>query len=110
MPGSYEALAIDPACPSYGHLGRLSLERAKVDQAQVSRFVVGQTTYDQIVAALGQPNAVAVAADGRRAGTYSYVHEHARPETFIPVIGAFVGGADATAQSVTFVFDQSGVL
>jgi S1-C subfamily serine protease len=82
----------------------------KVDQAQVSKFVAGQTTYDQIVAALGQPNAVAVAADGRRAATYSYVHSQARPESFIPLVGAFVGGADATAQSVTFVFDQAGVL
>jgi outer membrane protein assembly factor BamE (lipoprotein component of BamABCDE complex) len=82
----------------------------KVEQAQISAFVPGQTTYDQVVASLGAPNGAATTADGRRMAVYSYVHSQARPETFIPLIGPFIGGADATSSSVTFIFDQSGVL
>jgi hypothetical protein len=38
------------------------------------------------------------------------IHSQARPETFIPIIGGFIGGADAQSQSFSFVFGPNGML
>ncbi len=42
--------------------------------------------------------------------SYAFVEAAARPETYIPIAGAFIGGADARSSIVTFSFDGRGVL
>ena len=49
-------------------------------------------------------------ADGRTNLTYVYSRVQARPESFIPVVGAFVGGADTYNTSAVLMFDRNGVL
>jgi hypothetical protein len=70
----------------------------------------GRTTYAEVVAALGTPNAVNIASTGRRVAVYAHTEAAARAETYIPIIGGFVGGADGHSSSVVFVFDRDGVL
>ena len=41
---------------------------------------------------------------------YPCVHTQARPETFIPIIGGLVGGADAQTQTTLFTFSPDGML
>jgi outer membrane protein assembly factor BamE (lipoprotein component of BamABCDE complex) len=82
----------------------------KVDEAKLSQFERGKTTYGEVMTSLGQPSAVSTLSDGRKVAVYSYVHSQARPETFIPIIGPLVGGADAQATRVTLQFDTAGVL
>ena len=41
---------------------------------------------------------------------YTFAETKIRPETFIPYVGAFVGGADTKATSVAFRFDDRGIL
>lgn len=82
----------------------------RVSQEQVDKFERGKTTYTEVVAALGRPNANTMSADGNRIAVYSHSQAAARPETFIPIVGAFVGGADAQASTVLFRFNREGVL
>ena len=82
----------------------------KVEERQLASFEKGKTTYSQVVAQLGQPNATTFMNDGRRVIVYSYVQAQARPESFIPIVGLFVGGADARSNMVSMVFTQDGVL
>jgi outer membrane protein assembly factor BamE (lipoprotein component of BamABCDE complex) len=82
----------------------------QIDPAKVASFQRGRTTVSEVQSALGAPNGTSLLPDGSRVMVYTYVHAHARPETFIPIIGGFVGGADAQAQSVSFFFGPDGVL
>jgi hypothetical protein len=81
-----------------------------IDAAAVASFRAGETTEAQVRAALGAPNSITELNDGTHVLGYAYTRVAARPETFIPIIGPLVGGADAKAQSVAFVFSQDGVL
>jgi outer membrane protein assembly factor BamE (lipoprotein component of BamABCDE complex) len=82
----------------------------QVKEEQISGFKEGQTTINEVVAALGQPNHNMMLGDGSRVITYAYARVTTRPETFIPFAGAFVGGADMQTNSVTLSFDKNGVL
>lgn len=82
----------------------------KVEERQLSSFEKGRTTYMQVVGQLGAPNASTLMPDGRRVIVYSYVQAQARPESFIPIVGAFVGGADSRSNMVSLVFTRDGVL
>ena len=81
-----------------------------VKPQQVSGFATGHTTYDDVVAQLGQPTTVKNSADGTRTASFTHTSVRARPESFIPLVGGFVGGADGTAHTVDFRFDRKGVL
>jgi hypothetical protein len=48
--------------------------------------------------------------DGRRMDIYSYTHATTRASTFIPIVGAVVGGADVRGSTVTLTYDANGVL
>ncbi len=82
----------------------------KVDPSQTASFKPGQTTYAEVIAKLGPPTSQTQIGTGQRFISYTYARSAARPETFIPIVGAFVGGADTQAQSVMFRFDANGVL
>jgi hypothetical protein len=81
-----------------------------VDPNAVARFERGRTTYGEVVGQLGTPNADVLAGDGSRVVVYTYTQARARPESFIPIVGPLVGGADATTTGYQFNFDSSGVL
>lgn len=82
----------------------------QVNEADIAHFQRGQTTYAEVVRQLGYPTTNLTLDDGSRVSIYSYAQVQARPETFIPIIGAFVGGADTKMTSVSLTFDQRGVL
>jgi len=82
----------------------------KVDPSAVAQFERGRTTCTQVVATLGRPNSETVNADGTRIIVYARADLTTRPETFIPIVGMFVGGADESVQSYSFAFDANGIL
>jgi hypothetical protein len=82
----------------------------KVDQSKMAQFHKGQTTYRDVIAALGNPSQSSVDDMGNRSVSYIYTSTQARPETFIPFVGAFVGGADTENSIATFSFDTRGIL
>ncbi len=81
-----------------------------VKPQQVSEFAAGTTTYDDVITQLGSPSTVKSSSDGSKTASYTHASVKARPESFIPFVGAFVGGADSTAHTVNFIFNRNGIL
>lgn len=82
----------------------------QVKESQVSQFEKGKTTIVDVVGKLGAPQYQTNQSNGSKILVYSYAQVQTRPETFIPFVGAFVGGADMKTNSATFVFDKDGFL
>lgn len=82
----------------------------EVTKDQLTSFEKGRTTIPEVQDKLGPPTTTTLMQDGRTAMIYTFAHAQARPETFIPFVGAFVGGSDVRATSVNFTFDASGKL
>lgn len=82
----------------------------QVREDQLSQFHKGQTAERTVTANLGDPNSNSLLPDGSRLICYSYIQAAARPESFIPVVGAFVGGADMHSNNTCFQFAENGVL
>lgn len=82
----------------------------EVDPGTVSAFERGRTTFADVVGKLGTPNANFIGEDGMHVVVYTYTRARMRPESFIPLVGPLVGGADATTTGYEFKFDRDGVL
>lgn len=82
----------------------------RVTDDQMSQFREGQTTRQEVITALGSPTMNVRNADGTSALIYSYFEARTRGSTFIPIVGAFVGGADTRQNTVTINFDRDGVM
>ncbi|WP_419307278.1 outer membrane protein assembly factor BamE domain-containing protein [Chromohalobacter israelensis] len=88
-------------CASYGK---------KIDANTIKQIEKGKTTEAQIVAMLGSPMSVGVTPDGEKILMYMYTKSQAKASTFIPVVGAFVGGADTKTQTLQIWIDENGVV
>lgn len=82
----------------------------RVTDEQMAQFHEGQTTKQEVIAALGQPTTTMRNADGTTLLMYTYSEARTRGSTFIPIVGAFVGGVDTRSNNVMLTFDQQGVL
>jgi len=82
----------------------------QVKQGQLDQFKQGETTRQEVVAALGKPTTQMRNSDGTTTLLYTYAEYRTRPQTFIPFVGAFVGGTDTNSSHVTLTFDQAGKL
>ncbi|MCP5411442.1 MAG: hypothetical protein H6924_04815 [Alphaproteobacteria bacterium] len=82
----------------------------KVDERNLASFHKGQTTYQEVLARLGPPTTNSLMPDGRRMLMYSWVQASARPQNFIPLVGAFVGGADSRSTNVIIWIDAQNRL
>jgi hypothetical protein len=82
----------------------------QVKQEQLAEFKNGITTESEVVQKLGKPTTSMINSDGTKMLGYSFVHAQARASSFIPIVGAFVGGSDSQINSTLFRFDQSGKL
>lgn len=91
-------------------LGGCAASGVKVTEDQARQFERGKSTYADVVGKLGPPNSSVSLSSGMRVISYAYVEAAARPATFIPIVGAFVGGADARSNVVTFTFGPDGIL
>lgn len=78
------------------------------DATKMSSFVVGQTTVDQVVAALGDPMERQTESDGAIRLHYEYSTGQASAGTYIPVVNLFSHGATIKGVSTFIYFDRSG--
>lgn len=90
-------------------LGGCAASGTQVSEAAALQFKEGQTTEAQIIAKLGKPTSVTIAG-GVKSISYVGVQYQVKPETFIPIIGGFVGGADYTMSMATYQIGANGVL
>jgi outer membrane protein assembly factor BamE (lipoprotein component of BamABCDE complex) len=82
----------------------------QVKEEQLKEFQAGKTTMSEVVAKLGQPTTNMMGPDGSRTLVYSYAQVQTPPETFIPIVGAFAGGADVKSNAVVLAFTPDGIL
>ena len=82
----------------------------QVTAEQAASFQIGIATEADIVQKLGRPNAVHSSSSGGKMLIYSYAQAQARPATFIPIVGAFAGGADVRSSAAVFTLDSNGKL
>lgn len=80
----------------------------EIKPEQLADFKKGVTTPEEVVAKLGNPISTSVNSTGIRSLVYVFGHAQARPESFIPFIGPFVGGVDSRSNSVVFMFGADG--
>src|SRR5438132_8898818 len=95
------ALFAFTACVSMG---------TKVDQDKLAQFQRGKTTYAEVIQQLGKPTQSTVNSDGTRKVVYTYMQSQAKAANFIPIVGAFAGGADTENTNVMLDFDRDSVL
>jgi len=77
---------------------------------QLSHFKPGVTTLQEVVAALGPASVETALDDGSTLLVYTYVTSRPHPESYLPFIGALVGGADTRSTAAVFLFNTSGIL
>jgi hypothetical protein len=90
-----------------GLLAGCATSGVKVSEQQAESFKVGTSTYNAVIATLGQPTATTMNTDGTRIAAYSYASIRSQPQKFIPDLGPLVAGSSGF---VTFAFDERGVL
>lgn len=82
----------------------------KIDPSKLGQLHKGETRYSEVVRKFGKPNQILMPGDGTKTIMYVYASAQARPETFIPIAGAFVGGMDTENSMVMMQFDDNDIL
>jgi outer membrane protein assembly factor BamE (lipoprotein component of BamABCDE complex) len=96
----FAAVILLAGCVSYGR---------KIDEAKVEEIKTGQTTRAQVIQLIGSPDQIT--STGNSFVTFNYMFIHASPTaaTYIPIVGAFAGGAN-TQNQVVMVSFTNGVV
>lgn len=81
----------------------------QVSQGAALQFKEGVSTESQIVSALGRPTSTSISS-GLKFIVYSGMQYKVKGATFIPIVGAFAGGADYTATMAMYQIGPDGVL
>jgi outer membrane protein assembly factor BamE (lipoprotein component of BamABCDE complex) len=80
-----------------------------VAKDSAAQFQVGVTTEQQVIAALGQPDATAELVNGHR-DSYIHVSGGASPIDYVPLVALAVSPGFQHTTTVDFDFDAQGVL
>ncbi|WP_432261357.1 hypothetical protein [Cupriavidus sp. TMH.W2] len=81
-----------------------------VKPEQLSNFLPGFSTLDEVTAQLGTPSSRATLRNGTMILVYSFATSKPHPESFIPFIGPLFAGGEIRSSTVLFEFDENGVL
>ena len=87
-------------CYSVGH---------KIDTAKVEQIKAGETTREQVLQMIGSPDSTTTTDKGKVTFTYRFILATAKAERFIPVFGAFAGGANVQHEMVIVTFTNNVV-
>jgi outer membrane protein assembly factor BamE (lipoprotein component of BamABCDE complex) len=79
------------------------IARDKINQVQV-----GVTTEAEVIRMFGVPSTKTLDASGTIVLTWVYSRAAAKPQTFIPVAGVFVGGMNTRLQQLTVLIGKKG--
>lgn len=82
----------------------------KLDPAAVEKIEKGKTTRQEVIELIGSPDQMTRDGDGNVTFSYMYVRATAKAESFIPVVGAFAGGANVQNQMVMVIFGPDSVV
>ncbi len=83
---------------------------SKINTDYATSMVKGETTQADALKHLGKPVSTAKNSSGDTILTYLYVKSKAKASTFIPIAGAFMGGANTETSYLIATFDRDGIL
>ena len=78
------------------------------DQSKVTQFVPHQTTMDQVIAALGQPQEREAESDGTTRLHYQYISSQSSVGTYVPGVSLFDHGVATKGKDTFLYFDKAG--
>jgi outer membrane protein assembly factor BamE (lipoprotein component of BamABCDE complex) len=81
----------------------------KLDESKVDQIKQGVTTRDQVIQLVGSPDQLTRDGAGNITFQYIYAHAQAKGSSFIPIYGAFAGGANVQNQFLTVTFTNNVV-
>lgn len=81
----------------------------QITQGAALQFKEGVSTEAQIVSALGRPTTTSISS-GMKFIMYSGMQYQVKGATFIPIIGAFAGGADYNMTMAMYQIGPDGIL
>ncbi len=70
----------------------------------------GQSTKATVQAAFGDPNDTSFTDGGNEIWKYNYSYATATAVTYVPIVGAFAGGANVDKKTLTILFDKNGTV
>jgi hypothetical protein len=82
----------------------------KVSMETVEQFEEGRTTYQEVIAKLGEPTQSTLNSDGTRSIIYSYSQAQSNPINFVPYARFLFGGSSSENSIVHMDFNKRGIL
>jgi outer membrane protein assembly factor BamE (lipoprotein component of BamABCDE complex) len=82
----------------------------KIDQSAADKIEKGITTRDQVINLIGSPDRITRTGNGDTIYMYNYMRIAAKPASFIPYVGLFVGGSNLQHQMYMVTFGPDGVV
>ena len=95
------ASAVISGCASVG---------APINQKAADQIQEGVTTKDQVAILMGQPYQISRLPNGESAYMYIYSKVSAKASSFIPIVGALVGGSKVDSQNLIVTFNKDGIV
>lgn len=77
---------------------------------QLSNFLLGFSTIDDVTNQLGTPSSQVTLKTGSTILVYSFATSHPHAESFIPFIGPLFSGGEIRSSTVLLEFDENGIL
>lgn len=87
-------------CVSYGR---------KIDPSKVAQIKTGETTRAQVLQLIGSPDQVTSSGGGVMIFNYMFVRATPTAATYVPIVGAFAGGAHVQNEMVMVTFTNDVV-
>ncbi len=80
----------------------------KIDATKVDQIKKGESTQADVRALVGAPDNVTRDGTGRTTWGYFFARSSVKGQSFIPIIGGFVGGANTQTQTLIVTFGPDG--
>lgn len=81
-----------------------------ISQASVNQLQKGVTTTNDLRRLFGNPTTVTTSATGDTMWSYTNIQTSVDAATYIPIVGGFIGGADASVKTITITIDENQIV
>ena len=82
----------------------------KVNKDNLSKIKEGETTKEQVIQLLGNPNMVNLTSDGKTILMYHFFEYKTKARSFVPVVGLLAGGGDMNQEILQVLLDENDVV
>jgi outer membrane protein assembly factor BamE (lipoprotein component of BamABCDE complex) len=81
----------------------------QIDQSAADKIEKGKSTKADVIALIGSPDRI-IKNNDITIFSYHYARVTSKPETFIPVVGPFVGGHNVQSQHIMITFGPDDIV